>query len=130
MAGRPTKYQGTKTIRKVEALISAMTAEKFFDFCSIDHIAYALSVHRDTIYEWQGKHPEFSDVIKTWEARRNVLFYKLIVSPQVKPALWIWLSKQWLGMKDYIDTAHSGELGIKPLQIIVTTDGNKPDSSA
>ena len=100
MAGRPTKYEGEKTIAELEAIIEKMKVEKFLGFCGVEHIAQALGVCRDTIYEWKDKHPEFSYTIKRWETKRNALFYSFMISKQMTPAVWIFLAKNWLGMRD------------------------------
>ena len=109
--GRPTKYEGEKTYQAVYAIIEKMEAKDFFSFCGVEQIAEALGVHRDTIYEWRNKHDEFSDAIKKWETKRNALFYKLAISPQVKDAKWIFLAKNWLGMTDKQELEHKG--GVK-----------------
>ena len=108
--GRPSKYEEAVTTQKVYALVEAMTAEKFFDFCSIDHIAYALSVHKDTIYEWAKKYDDFSEAIKAFETKRNMLFYRFVISSQIQPAKWIFLAKNWLGLRDDQHVQHSGEV--------------------
>lgn len=99
--GRPTKYKGTNTIEKIEAIIADMTLETFFSWCGVEHIAAFLDVCRDTIYEWRSKHKEFEVVMKKWETRRNGLFYSLCL--RLAPGVWIFLAKNWLGLKDKFD---------------------------
>ncbi|NIQ17325.1 MAG: hypothetical protein GTN43_00720 [Candidatus Aenigmarchaeota archaeon] len=94
------------------------TPSSFWKHCSVHHIADLLGVHRDTIYDWEENHPEFSDTIKKWRERRNALFLEL----KQKNAAWIFLAKNWLGMRDKQEVEHSGEL--KPLKVIVS-DGDK-----
>ena len=53
--GRPTAYK-PEYCEKVFDLMKIGT--------SISTVALKLEVHRDTIYEWKEKHPEFSDAIK------------------------------------------------------------------
>jgi len=107
---RPTKYENETTVAKVDAITNAMIAEKFFDFCGVEHIAYALGIHKDTVYEWVKKYDEFSEAIKRWETKRNMLFYKLAASQQVQPGKWIFLAKNWLGMTDRQEVSHGGQV--------------------
>ena len=99
-AGRPTKYEGQATIKKLEAITESLSLKDFLTACSIDHIATAMGVCRDTIYEWQKQHPEFSDTVKRWEAKRGKLFYTFAFGKQMSPAVWIFLAKNWLGLTD------------------------------
>lgn len=96
--GRPTKYQGEKTCELMEAIIETMGPRNFFSYCSVDHVAETLGVHRDTIYEWNDKHPEFAAALNHWEQKRNTLFYPF--TKALRPAIWIFLAKNWLGLKD------------------------------
>jgi len=121
---RPTKYKGEETIHAVESIIEMMSLEKFFSFCGIEQIAIALGVCRDTIYEWCKKYDEFSDTIRAWETKRNALFYNLVPSKQVSPSSWIFLSKNWLGMKDNQAQEHSGGIALTINKVI--TD-ERPD---
>jgi transposase len=54
-AGRPTKYDPVFC----EQIIELMRAGY-----SILEVAYQLEVHKDTIYEWEKVHSEFSDALK------------------------------------------------------------------
>ena len=55
MSGRPTKYN--------EELCDEVISLGKQGF-SVTQIAYELDIHKDTLYEWKKKHPEFSDAIK------------------------------------------------------------------
>lgn len=99
--GQPTKYKGTKTIETVDGIIADMSLETFFLWCGVENVAHLLAVCRDTIYEWRSKHIEFDAVMKRWETKRNALFYTL--SLRLAPGVWIFLAKNWLGLKDRFD---------------------------
>lgn len=65
--GRPTKYEGNKTIEKTRQYIS----ECVDDFSThtvrlpkAEGLAYYLGVSRDTLYEWAKKHKSFSDILE------------------------------------------------------------------
>lgn len=98
--GRPTKYLGELTCELVEDLANVITYRNFFSYCSVEHVAEILSVSRDTIYEWTTKYPEFSKIMDRWEQKRNSVFYEFVVDRDMKPGVWIFLAKNWLGMKD------------------------------
>jgi len=54
--GRPTKYNPKFHPLLAEALAASGK--------TVDQIADKIGVHRDTIFDWQNKHPEFSDALK------------------------------------------------------------------
>jgi len=108
--GRPTKYKPRATPKKVYTLVDYMTVETFLECCSIEHIAYALDIHKDTLYEWKKKYPEFSDAIKKFETKRNMLFYRFLASKQIPPAKWIFLAKNWMKMRDRLDHKMEGSV--------------------
>jgi len=55
--GRPTKYEGEKTVRQAYSIVSKLGATG-------PELAQALDVSIDTISEWQNKYPQFSAAIK------------------------------------------------------------------
>jgi transposase-like protein len=59
--GRPTDYTEEAGARLIQAMTQGY---------SITAAAGVLGVHRDTIYEWAERHPEFSDALKKGKARR------------------------------------------------------------
>lgn len=96
--GRPTKYS-EKTCSDLMRLIEKMTINNFWDYCEINSVAYCLKVNTDTIYEWQKRYPEFSETIKVWRTKRDMLFWKV----PMKDVLRIFLSKIWFGYRDEKD---------------------------
>lgn len=118
--GRPTKYKGEETVKAVQSLIDTMTMEQFFKCCGIEHIALAIGITRETVYEWCKEYPDFSDTIKRFVTKRNALFLSLCASPQIKDARWIFLAKNWLGMTDKQEVEHTGDF--LPLKVIVKSD--------
>ena len=60
---RPTKYND-KILEKAEYYIN--NYGKYGDeIPMIDGLALELGIHRDTINDWEKKHPEFSDIVRT-----------------------------------------------------------------
>lgn len=98
--GRPTKYKGTETLGQVYAVINRIrhTPQDFLQLCGMEQLADALEVSRDTLYVWAKEHPEFSDALKSWLTARNACLYRL--AKTLPPAIWIFMAKNWLGMRD------------------------------
>lgn len=99
--GRPTKYEDKKTVETIEAITDDIELANFFSWCGVENIAQFLNVHRDTVYEWRTKHPDFDTAMAKWETKRNAIFYTLCL--KLNPAIWIFLAKNWLGLKDRFD---------------------------
>jgi len=46
-----------------------------------------LGFHRDTAYEWQQKHPEFSDAVKLGQAKRQLFLERRLMKADVGPVV-------------------------------------------
>jgi len=101
---RPTKYRGRKTIAQVDAITKSLTLKTFLDACSVDHIAAALGVCRETVRLWTKTYPEFFCTVKRWETKRNKLFYPFAFGKQMAPGVWVFLAKNWLELTDKQDS--------------------------
>ena len=100
---RPTKYRGRKTIAQVDAITKSLTLKTFHSACSVDHIADALGVCRETVRSWTKTYPEFLGTVKRWETKRNKLFYPFAFGKQMAPGVWVFLAKNWLELTDKQD---------------------------
>lgn len=96
--GAPSKYDDKDYPGTVDGVTESMTHKQFFEWCSVEHIAQALGIHRDTLNLWRSKHAEFEDSMERWELKRNTLFY--LFCRVLQPGVWIFLAKNWLGMRD------------------------------
>ena len=121
------KYQGDETVKKVADFTAEMTAEasNFWKHCSIHHIACLLDVTRETIYEWEKSHPEFSDTIKKWREKRNALFLEL----KLKNGAWIFLAKNWLEMTDKQEVGLTGSLKTDNKLIVEVVEVKKSEDN-
>jgi len=63
-------------------------------------IAVKLEIHRDTIHQYKKKSEDFDYIFKKWEDKRNYYFSKTAVFFKLKPALWIFLAKNFLNFTD------------------------------
>lgn len=80
-------------------------------------MAFFWSVSEDSITRWKEAHPEFADALKKGEADRKIALLDAMRNAAFEkknPAMLIFLAKNWLGMKDVIETPLSTD---KPLRI-------------
>lgn len=105
--GRPSAYRPDFPER-VLAFMDEMTVDGFDRHCSLHHIAMLLGVCTDSVREYIKQYPEFSDAIKRWETKRNALHYEV---KRMSDARWIFLKKNWEGMSDKQEVAHTGKDG-------------------
>lgn len=127
--GRPTKYRKSYCA----ALIAHMA-----DGLSYESFAATIDVSRDTLYEWEKRHPQFSDAKKLGEDR-SLLWWEQIgkaamLGNDVKlktgqilsmrnfnPTIWIFSMKNRHGWRDRHD--HQIVAEIKPF-VVETSDGD------
>jgi len=121
--GRPTKYS-EKTCSDLMRLIEKLSVTTFWDYCEIDSIAYELGITKETVYQWIKIYPEFSDHIKKWRIKRNMLFWKV----PMKDVLRIFLSKIWFGYRDEKDlTIHESR---KEINLAFSYEGDENQEEA
>jgi transposase len=97
--GRPSKYK-KEYCSKADSLFS--------EGKSIIQIAAELNVSRDTIYEWQKAHSEFSDTVKKGTAKSEAFWERLLQGAasglvSVNSAALIFLLKNRFQWKDRIE---------------------------
>lgn len=107
MAGRPTKYTSNACKVALEYLGKGHSKEA---------LAGALEVHRDTLYEWCKKYPEFSDTIKRGEAM-SLLHWEEVgldgMMGKIKgfnASIWIFTMKSRFGWSDNPQPKYKEEL--------------------
>jgi transposase len=97
--GRPSKYKKEYCSRAIELLSEGK---------SVIQIAAELNVSRDTIYEWQKAHPEFSDSIKKGMAKSEAFWEHVLQGAasglvSANSAALIFLLKNRFQWKDRIE---------------------------
>lgn len=105
--GRPSKYKPEYCEKIVELMGSGLSKTAS---------SAELDIHKDSLYEWEKVHPEFSDAIKQGQ-RKHILFWEKIgmqgVSgelPGFNASAWIFTMKNKLHWVDKSEQAvkHSG----------------------
>lgn len=127
-AGRPTKYNSdilkkaqeylALCVDSVERVVS-QESEKYtmykqklvVNLPSIEGLAIHLGIVKDTIYQWEKEHPEFSDVINTLRAKQAVKLLNSGLSGEYNPYIAkALLSKHGYSEKQEVE--QSGETSI------------------
>lgn len=107
-AGRPTDYTPT-----LGGEILSLMAEGL----SLAAAAAELGIHRQRVYDWVDKYPEFSDTVKLAQAKRQLFLERRLLSADVGPVVTstIFALKN-AGAADWREKQeleHSGEVGVK-----------------
>lgn len=105
-AGRPTKYDEALCEKAV-----AFMAEGY----SLTALAGEFDVSRDTVYEWQQQHEEFSDAIKRGRAKGARFWENKLrsaeSSPQVTSSIFALKNRAADDWRDKVDHEMSGPNG-------------------
>jgi hypothetical protein len=109
-AGQPTKYRKNFHPKSVIELMA-----KGY---SVIEVCAAWKIHKDTLYEWNKVHPEFSDALKVarmnLEAWYTALFKEIAVGKRKgNVAAAIWLSKNVINWSDKFSLAEDNELDME-----------------
>jgi hypothetical protein len=78
MAGRPTDFYpelGGEILERMEGGLSLAAA------------AAELGIHRQRVYEWVERHPEFADTVKLAQAKRQLFLERRLLSAETGPAV-------------------------------------------
>lgn len=107
-AGRPTDFEpemGEKILELMEGGLSLAAA------------AAEINVHRQRVYEWVERHPEFADTVKLAQAKRQLFLERRLLSADAGPVVTstIFALKN-AGAEDWRDkqeVEHSGDIDHK-----------------
>lgn len=77
-AGRPTDFKQTYG----DEILSLMAAG-----LSLAAAAAELGFHRQRVYEWVEKHPEFADTVKLAQAKRQLFLERRLLSADAGPVV-------------------------------------------
>lgn len=119
--GRPTKYKPEYCDMLIEHMSQGLSYETF---------AAVLSVSLDSLYEWEHKHPLFSEAKKEGRQKQRMTFEKIGMNAALgkikdfNATAYVWLSKNMLGWRDKQDIEISGKDG-GPIQTHTTSQEAK-----
>jgi hypothetical protein len=101
--GRPTDY----TQELGEEILALMDTG-----LSLAAAAAACNVHRQRVYDWEAKHPEFSDSIKLGRAKRQLFLERRLLSatdgPVVTSSIFALKNAAGEDWRDKQEIDHSG----------------------
>lgn len=106
-AGRPTDY--TKTMG--EEILSLMATG-----LSLAAAAAEIGIHRQRVYEWVDRHPEFADTVKLAQSKRQLFLERRLLSAEVGPVVTSTIfalkntnHEDW---RDKREVEHTGEMTV------------------
>lgn len=119
-AGRPTDY----TPELGEQILTLMT-----EGLSLAAAAAECNVHRQRVYEWKDRHPQFADTINLAMAKRQLFLERRLLSADQGPvvtstifALKNAAAEDW---RDKQEHEHTGKDGAALIPVINVTVGDK-----
>jgi hypothetical protein len=125
VAGRPTDY----TPDLGEKILQLMSEEGL----SLAAAAADCNVHRQRIYEWVEKYPEFADTVKLAMAKRQVFLERRLmnadISPVVTSSIFALKNAGAADWRDKVDATieHSGQVGVVFQTIYENAKKNEDD---
>ena len=99
--GRPSKYVPETIYPKIDKYLE-MCGKENMALPSIEGLSIALGVNRDTIFEWDKVHPEFSDYLKRIANLQKLQLMNdgMYGGKEVNSSMAIFLLKAIHGLKD------------------------------
>ncbi|WP_157035699.1 terminase small subunit-like protein [Sphingobium chungbukense] len=119
-AGRPTDFTP-----ELGEQILALMAEGL----SLAAAAAELNIHRQRVYEWEDRHPEFADTVKLARSKRQAFLERRLLraseGPVVTSTIFALKNAGQGDWRDKVETEHSGEINQKITKIELV--GVKPE---
>lgn len=117
--GRPTKYNP----KYCDTVIKEMS-----EGASLTEVAGELGICKDTLYQWQKEHSEFSDAIKKGVQLSEQWWQKVgrksLWDKEFNYTGWYMNMKNRFGWTDKQNVQHTGEGG-GPIIVEISTNGKK-----
>lgn len=115
-AGRPTDFKEPMGEEILQLMASGL---------SLAASAAELGVHRQRVYEWMERHPEFADTVKLAQAKRQLFLERRLLSADAGPVVTstIFALKN-AGPEDWREkqeVEHSGKVTTRVERVIVDT---------
>lgn len=104
-AGRPTDF----TPELGEKILGLMN-----EGLSLAAAAAECDVHRQRVYEWEARHPEFADTVKLARSKRQAFLERRLLGategPVVTSSIFALKNAGQGDWRDKVETEHSGEV--------------------
>lgn len=105
-AGRPTDFQESYAEEILQLMAEGL---------SLAAAAAELGIHRQRVYDWEEKHPEFADTIKLARSKRQLFLERRLLAAEAGPVVTssIFALKNAAGddWRDKITQEHTGDGG-------------------
>lgn len=107
-AGRPTDY--TKAMG--DEILSLMAQG-----LSLAAAAADIGIHRQRVYEWVERHPEFADTVKLAQAKRQLFLERRLLNnelagPQITSTIFALKNTNHEDWRDKREVEHSGNMEV------------------
>ena len=112
--GRPTDFKPAMGEEILQLMASGL---------SLAASAAELGIHRQRVYEWMERHPDFADTVKLAQAKRQLFLERRLLTAEQGPVVTstIFALKN-AGPEDWRDkqeTEHSGNIGFTGLNVTI-----------
>jgi hypothetical protein len=111
-AGRPTEFTEELGDRILALMASGL---------SLAAAAAECDVHRQRVYEWEDRNPEFADTVKLARSKRQAFLERRLLTsdagPVVTSTIFALKNAGQGDWRDKIETEHSGEIAHKVTRI-------------
>ena len=88
---------------------------------SLAAAAAELNIHRQRVYEWEARHPDFADTVKLARSKRQAFLERRLLKaaegPVVTSTIFALKNAGQGDWRDKIETEHSGEINQKITRI-------------
>lgn len=118
-AGRPTDFKPGMGEEILQFMASGL---------SLAASAAELGIHRQRVYEWMERHPEFADTVKLAQAKRQLFLERRLLSADAGPVVTstIFALKN-AGPEDWrekVETQHSGSIKVDRVERVIVDPAN------
>ena len=114
--GRPSKYDAKTISLLVDEYLASCTSDNM-KLPTIEGLALHLQVNKTTLYEWDKKHPEFSNYIKKVadQQKENLINQGFYGGREVNGSMGIFLLKAIHGLKDNDSNNVNVQVNLQPI---------------
>lgn len=123
--GRPTDFNPAMGEEILQLMASGL---------SLAASAAELGVHRQRVYEWMERHPEFADTVKLAQVKRQLFLERRLLSAEVGPVVTSTIfalknagPEDWREKQEIDHRSSDGSMTPVRIELVALTD--EPDST-